>query len=690
MKVKTLIFVLFVGLLPAVAQKADTLVHDFHEAVVGTVATRTKMKGNALETRVAGTELEHAGTAEDVLAKTPGMVKMQDELQVIGRGTPLFYVNGRRVEDVEEIKQIPSEQIQSVDVISNPGAEYPNNVNAVVKIKLRRQKGEGFCIDAKASVQQSTTHGDTDPSGDVLMNYRYRGWDFFAGANVNSFRFYQHTTLDTDTKTDKFTQEQRGTIRQNHVNRPLQLKFGVNWQIDAHHSVGAMIQPTFLPWMNDHKVIDEDVWLNGAFQDHLTSVDDKDVKKGRGFRLNTYYSGQVKKLNIDWNFDMVRNDQRFVDHLDELGQVEHRLFDTDNHSKNDMWATKLVLAYPYKKSVFKVGTEIYSVRYRTWYTTSSGILPSSDTDFTETTSAAFAEYALSSKIGQWTAGLRYEHTNIGHVNDFHPTLSWAKPCGPVMLTVNYSSKTLRPQFWQLREGINYHSRYIYDKGNANLRNSKLRTLSLTAMYKTFVFGADYKNVARKILSWSEPYGDDGTIMLVPRNLSKPLNVVSVYATGRHKVGCWSPNYTAMYSQQFLTLDFDRKVSFNKPMFGVFANNTFEVKTWSFDVNLGFVSPMNQDNVTLRRAMWTSSAAVQKTFLNGNLTLRLEMDDILKQYRQSIHANFGAYQMRERVDRQGQSLTFTVHYRLNAAPSKYKGQGAGEEGRMRSSGDAKGM
>lgn len=36
------------------------------------------------------------------MAKTPGMIRQGEKLEVIGRGEPIFYINGRRVQDPEE------------------------------------------------------------------------------------------------------------------------------------------------------------------------------------------------------------------------------------------------------------------------------------------------------------------------------------------------------------------------------------------------------------------------------------------------------------------------------------------------------------------------------------------------------------------------------------------------------------
>ena len=49
----------------------DSVTYMLDEVVVKVDPSLTKLKGNALLTRVSGTQLEHAGTANDVLKQVP-------------------------------------------------------------------------------------------------------------------------------------------------------------------------------------------------------------------------------------------------------------------------------------------------------------------------------------------------------------------------------------------------------------------------------------------------------------------------------------------------------------------------------------------------------------------------------------------------------------------------------------------
>ena len=50
-------------------------------AAVSVVMPKTKLTGEGLQTGIRGSVLENAGTANDVLAKTPGMIKGQNGLE---------------------------------------------------------------------------------------------------------------------------------------------------------------------------------------------------------------------------------------------------------------------------------------------------------------------------------------------------------------------------------------------------------------------------------------------------------------------------------------------------------------------------------------------------------------------------------------------------------------------------------
>ena len=153
------------------------------ELVVKSHLPKTKLKGNSMVTRIKGSVLSQSGTAKEMLAKVPGMTLKGDELEVLGKGTPIFYINGRKMHDKEELKRLRSEEIASVEVITNPGAQYDATISSVVRIKTIRREGDGFGFDLNTGFIQDLRFGESDPSAQLNLRYRHNNLDLFSMVN---------------------------------------------------------------------------------------------------------------------------------------------------------------------------------------------------------------------------------------------------------------------------------------------------------------------------------------------------------------------------------------------------------------------------------------------------------------------------------------------------------------------------
>ena len=91
---------------------------------------KVQLQGNSLVMNVEGTVMERMGTAEDVLSRVPTISKKGDAFEILGKGVPLIYLNNRKLTDLQELRNIQSDNIKNVEVIQNPGARYDASVNA--------------------------------------------------------------------------------------------------------------------------------------------------------------------------------------------------------------------------------------------------------------------------------------------------------------------------------------------------------------------------------------------------------------------------------------------------------------------------------------------------------------------------------------------------------------------------------
>ena len=182
------------------------------EVVVKSSMPKTILKNGGMTTTIVGSVLEKAGTMENLLDRIPNVSAQNGSIKVFGRGEPVIYINGRQMRDKSELDHLHSDNIKSVEVITNPGVRYAASTKAVIRITTKKIQGEGFGFDAK-------TTGEYDEKknfggfGQLNMNYRKNGLEL--GAYAFGARQYQPDNKDLQQKTylDK-TWNQKSEIRQ--------------------------------------------------------------------------------------------------------------------------------------------------------------------------------------------------------------------------------------------------------------------------------------------------------------------------------------------------------------------------------------------------------------------------------------------------------------------------------------------
>ena len=75
---------------------------------------KVALQGNSLLMNVEGTVMERLGTAEDVLSRVPMIVKRGETFEILGKGVPLIYMNNRKLTDLNELKNVQSDNTPTV------------------------------------------------------------------------------------------------------------------------------------------------------------------------------------------------------------------------------------------------------------------------------------------------------------------------------------------------------------------------------------------------------------------------------------------------------------------------------------------------------------------------------------------------------------------------------------------------
>ncbi|MBR5102384.1 MAG: carboxypeptidase-like regulatory domain-containing protein, partial [Muribaculaceae bacterium] len=258
-----------------------------NEVVVKAVIPTHKLTAEGIKTDVDGTLLSKVGSANDVLENLPGVQKKNDGIEVFGKGTPLIYINGRELRNKNELEQLKSEDIKSVELITNPGAKYKADVESVILIKTKRPQGEGLSFNTQASYYQCD---NTDLTLGINWNYRKGGLDVFGSEWYNEERWDQNDLIRLDVQADTswVLNEQ---LKGKSLGRSLYNSIGVNYVLNDNHSMGLRYDTKWVFKDRDWGNMTADIIANDDFFDYLVNTVKHNTKSNMPHTFNAYYNG---------------------------------------------------------------------------------------------------------------------------------------------------------------------------------------------------------------------------------------------------------------------------------------------------------------------------------------------------------------------------------------------------------------
>lgn len=106
---------------------------------------------------IQGTYLGDAGNLVDMLKWTPGiMVQNDNAISVVGKGSPIIYIDGRKMANKSELLALQSSDVSRIEIIREPDARYKNGTNAVIRIYMKKQLKDfiGINVSNTASVNR--------------------------------------------------------------------------------------------------------------------------------------------------------------------------------------------------------------------------------------------------------------------------------------------------------------------------------------------------------------------------------------------------------------------------------------------------------------------------------------------------------------------------------------------------------
>ncbi|MCB0636852.1 MAG: TonB-dependent receptor [Lewinella sp.] len=594
------------------------------------------------------------GTVTDLLKKVPGLVVVNNRIQMAGRSGVTILIDGRptRYMDIESLlREMPADNIARIEVISQPGAAYDaEGTGGVINIILKKNA----LLGTNGNISLRAGYGELWKYGvNAAINHRSGPWNLSASGGVNRYSWFER--LDLERILDDRTYLQSSYSPGLPVSSNLRL--GADYDINDQHRVGISAQAS----RSDNESMannqtelfsNENVLLSS-----FTTTNERE-RNWHSYTADAFYRWQIdtsgQELSVDFNmadynrraistqmtvgadFDDRRNEEP-ADTRIYGGQIDYKL------PLNDQWrleaGTKFTgtrLANDLLASLRPQGGE--------W---TNDALRTNSFEYDEDIFAGYGQVFFTKDNWEFNLGLRYEDsqaqgysatldstTNL-HIAKLFPSVSLTMPvAGPLGASVSYSYRIERPGYYDLNPFVYYLDPLTFYKGNPFLRPELTHSGQFSLTYeKQPFFNLSYDETRNVLTEVIEQDDASGEAFQTNVNLDKyvryggslffPLDFIAKPISGYGGIMCFYHDYKAKY----LNADFlQDQFTVN----GFLQVNVALPGDWKLEAT-GWLQGAGIDGIIRYETFYGLDAGVQKTLLNDQLRLQFSVDGIVQKF-----------------------------------------------------------
>lgn len=643
----------------------------------------TYTEESSSETRIEGTELARLPYAIDILKQLPKVVVTDDQVMVVGRGTPAIYVENRKVTELSELSQIPANKVGSISVISQPGAEYGKDVQSVIVIRTIAEKKDGFRLSETLRFDLTSK---LSTNNELRLGWKHDALILGATISFNESNTYTEKTSfkrHYDSHHQQVGGDDRSEIHIDNYKQRWTGRLKASYQIDDQNSLSAnysymnvRIGRTYVPEAQQTSRVPE------------TRHD-----------IGLEYAGKIGA----WNVNIGNN--TFFDDIDQKSEKPDNMgfylrdeYDIRTYAKANtaLWRGKFVVGAEHE--YVHMDVDKHDVKYMpTEYLQRYGGIHAINTDHT------YAFFASASQdFGKWTVegGLRYERRTSAYnpcdddglmsyldywVNqmgllrvdpedespvaklalngrlqterDFvYPTLKISTNLGKSSLALLHTQSSVRPYLGLTRLSIHDVENYFAD--DRILRTEKVATTSLEWKYLWANATATYTRYTDPICSTL-----DGTVMYN----APDYDALDINATLSPQIGVWKPVLNVNMHKQWFNMPLaNGGDKLHDILWKISMNNTISLPhKWLIILDANWHGKGAERNWYYYTTNLCVNASIQKEFARQRLTFVLSVTNLLNDSYTDVTRYTQSYNgMSEGArERQVRMLSLSVNYKI---------------------------
>jgi hypothetical protein len=663
------------------------------DAVVVTARRRPilEQKGTRISTNVAQSTLQKLPTTDMLLNFLPGVSTSYTGggFEVFGKGNPIFYINNRRVRNLDEVYQLSPKDIERIEMETQPGAAFDNTVGAVIYIILKKKPGDGLS-GAAENTFYFFKKGIMDETW-LSLNYRKGKTDWFTSiSNDNHFNQEDYNVaqdLQVFTQNNQWRVLNDETRQNQHKN--IKTKIGFAHEFSEEHSLGMSIRGSIIPFIGHNFSTQETTTYKNQLLTARGRNEYDQFEQDKKLSVNAYYEGKltdVLKMQTDVDYIGLRSDNT-------SDIVEHNLLNTTSrnvhtHSDviSDWWRLKTTFFQQLGKGTLGYGVEVSNLHRTENY--QDNVLSAFNVKNTETRSDAFLSFSYPIKKVNLKLGTRYEYADFDYYEneqkseaksktyrDWLPNVSVAFPWEKTQITFSYARKIKRPAFHDLSDYNSYVSSFLYNRGNPYITPQLTDEWNTLATYGPISASVTYSHIHKGIYADYQLSSINSDAVEKILHNYDDFSLLKCALNAQKQIGKWMPKLTLTYEKPFA----DKVFYKSEGLFSVeWMNQITPSENWLFLVMLLYKSKGSMQEAYIYKPGSGVFVGVGRAFFHQSLSVYAVASDFYNglnrhaRIQNSYISNSTAYSY------SNFSFKIGISYNFNTTQSKYKGKEISEE------------
>ncbi len=578
-------------------------------------------KGNIV-VNVENSILSAEPTTTNLLAKLPKLQinETQETIEIIGKGTPLIYVDNQRV-SFQMLNTLQVDDIKTIEIINNPSAKYEANANAVLLITLKKNTSNGVKVHVKETMAFKKFFNNFLSS---YINLKKDNNEIKLSVSYNDINVWERnrTSYTIPSK----------AIQSEHLLTSVTNRDQILFNGGLHHQIN---ENDYFSISSNAQVQNEPFNFNTST--NYTENNSSDIITTKTNDLGNRY---FTTTNLNYQKKFKNSDIFFLgaQHVFYLKKVTNNITNTSNNEILNILRTQdfSIISYDFKTNYEKKFSEntVLETGLSLLNTKTINNNNSITYNFTERNNAFYTQ--LSSKLFdklEYSLGFRIEeNTALGYFSNsendkFYRKNTFLFPKATIhfpfskdqSFTLHYAKSINRPPFSTISNTAAYVNPYIEFTGNLNLKNAITDEISLNYTFNKNTLRLTYNYTKKPIKLYTLNYNSfDKKTTISHLNFSKKSNI-HLEANIPISYKFWSSeNSLSAIHSKFID---DYLIETNsQPYLYYYSNQKFTINnTTSFNFNI-WGTTLNREGPYSTLPIFTMDASLQKKFKNLDITL----------------------------------------------------------------------